>query len=335
VGIVHGEPLLPVTMIAALVFAWTNGFNDAGTAIATSVNTRALTPLRAVAIAAVLNLVGALLGEGLARTIGESLLTLPTSRPGVAAVLAGLVAAIGWNVLMWSRGVPSSSSQALIGGLTGAALVSAAAFDETAMVRLVLVPLLLSPLLGALLAMAGMRLVLRVFRDATHASALRRFRIAQVVSASAMGLGHGLQDGQKTMGVMLLALTAAGRVSAGEGVPWQVQLSVAVALALGTFAGGWRIVRTLGRRIIRVDPVTGFVAESAASSLLYASAYLVNVPISTTHTITAAIAGAGSVNSGAGALRLRVLRPIAGAWVVTLPATAALGAAVAWVLSLL
>ena len=142
-----------------------------------------------------------------------------------------------------------------------------------------------------------------------------------------MALGHGLQDGQKTMGVMLLALTSAGELPVSDGVPWAVQVSAGIALALGTFAGGWRIVRTLGRRIVRVDPVTGFVAESAAAALLYGSAYLVTAPVSTTHTITAAIAGAGSVNHGAAGLRWRVLRPIGIAWVVTLPATACLGAA--------
>lgn len=324
-----GDLLLWLTLGTALIFAWTNGFNDAGNAVATSVHTRALTPRRALAIAALLNLTGALLGEGLARTIGEGLLTLPTGGIGVASVLAGLLAAIAWNVLMWWLGVPSSSSFALIGGLTGAAIPAAATIDGPALARLVLVPLVLSPVLGALLALAGMRLALRVFRQASYAAALRRFRMAQVVSASAMALGHGLQDGQKTMGVMLLALTSAGELSAPDGVPWAVQVSAGVALALGTFAGGWRIVRTLGRRIVRVDPVTGFVAESAAAALLYTSAYVVTVPVSTTHTLTAAIAGAGSVNAGRGlrGLRWRVLRPIGIAWVVTLPATACLGAA--------
>jgi PiT family inorganic phosphate transporter len=223
----------------------------------------------------------------------------------------------------------------LFGGLTGAALVTAATVDGPALFRLVVIPLVLSPVIGAALAILGMRLVLRVFRDATHASALRRFRTAQVVSASAMAMGHGLQDGQKTMGVMLLALSAAGHTSAGDGVPWAVQTGAAVALAAGTFAGGWRIVRTLGRRIVAVDPVTGFVAECSAASLLYSASLVFNVPISTTHTITAAIAGAGAVNSGRASLRGRVLRPIVRAWLVTLPATAALGAAVAGVFSLL
>lgn len=326
-GIDHGGLLLGLTLATALVFAWTNGFNDAGNAVATSVNTRALTPLRALSIAAVLNLIGGLLGDGLAATIGEQLVTLPTSRLGVSAVLAGLLAAIGWNVLMARLGVPASSSHALIGGLTGAALVSTATVDGAALVRLVVLPLLLSPLIALLLAMAGMRLVLRGFARATFGPAMGRFRVAQTVSASAMALGHGLQDGQKTMGVMVLALVAGGHGSTGQGVPLWVQLSAASALAAGTFAGGWRIIRTLGRRIVHVDPVTGFVSESVAASLLYTTGYLANIPVSTTHIVTGSITGAGIVAQGAQSVRWRVLRPIVAAWFVTLPATALLGAA--------
>jgi PiT family inorganic phosphate transporter len=335
VGIDHGGLLLGLTLATALVFAWTNGFNDAANAVATSVHTRALTPLRALVLAAVLNLIGALLGEGLAQTIGSALVTLPTSRLGVSAVLAGLLAAIGWNVLMSRLGVPSSSSHALIGGLTGAAFVTAATIDGPALLKLVVLPLVLSPLIALLLSIVVMRLVLRGFARATYRRAMSRFRIAQPVSASAMALGHGLQDGQKTMGIMLLALVAGGHGSVADGVPLWVKLSAATALAAGTFAGGWRIIRTLGRRIVHVDPVTGFVSESVSAGLLYTAAYVVSVPVSTTHTITAAITGSGLVAQGSRAVRWRVLRPIVAAWVVTLPATALLGAAVSGIFGLL
>lgn len=332
----QNDILLAGTLVAALGFAWTNGFNDAAHAIATSVNNRALTPRHAVAVSAGLNLVGALLGEGLARTISGSLFTLPAGDVGVRAVFGALLAAIGWNVLMWSRGVPSSSSQALIGGLTGAAIAVSAGVDGSVLVRQALLPLLVSPLLGAVLGVLVMAAVLRLFSRVTYSRALARFRIAQAVSASAVALGHGLQDGQKTMGVMVLALAAAGgSAGAADGIPWWVQLSAGLALAAGTYAGGWRIVRTVGRRIVRVDPVTGFVAESVSASLLYVSAYVFNAPVSTTHTVVSAITGAGSVGQGVRAIRWRTWRPIAGAWVVTLPVTGVLGFSVTVLLGLL
>jgi PiT family inorganic phosphate transporter len=335
VGSDHGHVLLGVTLSVALVFAWTNGFNDAGNSVATPVNTRALTPLRAVLLAAALNFTGALLGEGLAATIGDALVRMPTSQMGVAAVLAGLLAAIGWNALMWSRGVPSSSSHALLGGLTGAALATGAMVDGPALVRLVLLPLVLSPLFGALFSVLIMALLLRVFAHATYSRAIRRFRLAQTVSASSVSLAHGLQDGQKTMGVMLLALISAGEVGAGDGVPWQVQISAALALAAGTYAGGWRIARTLGRRLVRVDSVTGFVAETVSSTLLYISAYVFNAPVSTTHTVASSITAAGATAHGVRAVRWRVLRGVGAAWLITLPCTALLGAGVASVFRLL
>jgi PiT family inorganic phosphate transporter len=316
--------LLPAVLAVALAFAWTNGFHDAANAVATSLTTRALTPRVALGLAAVLNGVGALLGVGVARTIGGELVTVPVSRPGLGLVLAALVAAIGWNLLTWWFGVPSSSTHALVGGLAGAGMAAGAAVDWDVVTVKVLLPLLVSPVLGFGLAWAGTRAVQRAFRDAAYGAALPRFRLAQSVSAAAMALGHGLQDGQKTMGVMVLALVAAGE-QGGVDVPWSVRLSAAGALALGTLAGGWRLIRTLGRRLVHVTPVTGCTAETVAAGLLYASAYVFSVPVSTTHTLTSAIAGAGA-SRGWRVLRWRVLRRIAVAWLVTIPVTALVAA---------
>lgn len=259
----------------------------------------------------------------MAATIAGGIVEMGAITPTV--VLGGLIGAIAWNLATWWFGLPSSSSQALIGGLAGAGLAAAATIDVDVLVSKVLLPLVLSPVAGFALAyffMAGLHLA---FRSAAYGRTLRPFRLAQTLSASAMALGHGLQDGQKTMGVMVLALVAAGRLD-GDGVPAWVRVSAAFALGLGTLAGGWRIMRTLGRRVVHVDPVTGFAAETVASSLLYVSAYVFTAPISSTHAITASIAGAGTANGGLGAVRWRVLRPIVAAWAVTLPVTTALGA---------
>jgi PiT family inorganic phosphate transporter len=322
---VTSEALLAVVLVTALFFAWTNGVHDAANAVATPLSTRVLTPRVALGLAAVLNVLGAMLGEGVARTIGIRLLTPPTDHPGLGIVLSGLVGAIAWNLFTLQRGVPSSSSHALVGGLAGAALAASTTVDGAVLFTHVLVPMVFSPVVGFFGAWLLMALLFRVFRDATYRRAIRRFRIAQAVSASAMALGHGLQDGQKTMGVMMLALFAAERDVDGS-VPVWVRLSAAMALGLGTYAGGWRIIRTLGRRVVHVDPVTGFAAETVASGLLYTTAYVFNVPVSSTHTVTASIAGAGTSLTGLRAVRWRVLRPIVAAWVVTLPAAGAVSA---------
>lgn len=319
-------PLL-VVLTTALLFAWTNGVHDAANAVATSVSTRALTPRVALALAAVLNVVGAMLGQGIARTVGTRILTPPLDNPGLGVVMAGLVGAIVWNLVTLWRGVPSSSSHALIGGLAGAGLAASAALDGRVLITHVVLPMLVSPLVGCLLAWLLMALLYRAFRDAIYGRAIHRFRTAQTVSASAMALGHGLQDGQKTMGVMVLALVASGHGSAGT-VPWWVRVTAALALGLGTYAGGWRIIRTLGRRMVHVDPVTGFASATVASGMLYTAAYMFNAPVSSTHTITASIAGAGASVTGVRALRWRVVRPIIMAWMVTLPAAGAVAAAV-------
>ncbi|MFI7589181.1 anion permease [Spongisporangium articulatum] len=316
--------LIVVVVGVALFFDYTNGFHDAANSIATSVSTRALTPRAALLMAAVFNVIGALLGHGVAETIGNGIIGPPRGDHGMVIVLAGLIGAITWNLVTWYLGLPSSSSHALIGGLAGAALVSSSTVHWAVIFEKVVIPMVLSPLVGFTLAFVAMVAVLWLFRRASPGAAARRFRAAQTVSAAAMSLGHGLQDAQKTMGVITLALVAGGYHS-GTSVPLWVTLSAAAAISLGTASGGWRIMRTLGRGVIQLDPPRGFVAESVAASVLYTTAFAFHAPISTTHTITSAIMGVGATKRRS-AVRWGVAGDIATAWVLTLPASAAVAA---------
>jgi len=320
---------LVITVVAiALVFDYTNGFHDAANAIATSVSTRALTPRAALALAAVMNLVGALVSTGVAQTIGSGIITVAETGHGLVVVLAGLIGAITWNLITWAFGLPSSSSHALIGGLIGAGLASTSVVHWTVVIEKVLIPMVASPLVGFVLAYGVMLGILWLFRAKNPSRMNRRFRAGQSVSAAALAFGHGLQDAQKTMGVILLALVAAGYHSNDGDVPLWVKLVSALAIALGTFSGGMRIMRTLGRRVIKLDPARGVAADSSASVILYVMALLLNAPVSTTHTISACIAGVGATRR-LSAVRWGVARTIVGAWILTLPA-AALVAAVAY-----
>jgi PiT family inorganic phosphate transporter len=324
--------LVVVVVVVALVFDYTNGFHDAANAIATSVSTRALTPRTALAMAAVFNLVGALLGEGVARTIGSGIITTPSGEYGLLVVLAGLTGAIVWNLATWWFGLPSSSSHALIGGLAGAGLASATQVHWDVILTKVVIPMVLSPLVGFCLAFGVMLGLLWAFRRGNPGRLSRRFRMAQTVSAAAMALGHGLQDAQKTMGVIVLALVAGG-LHTGEDIPLWVKIAAASAISLGTYAGGWRIMRTLGRRIIEIDPPRGFVAETVAASVLYTTAFVFHAPISTTHTITSAILGVGATRR-ASAVRWGVAGDIATAWVLTIPMAGVVAAGCYWLVSL-
>jgi inorganic phosphate transporter, PiT family len=316
--------LVVVVVAIALVFDFTNGFHDASNAIATSVSTRALTPRTAVALAAAMNLLGALLGTGVAETIGSGIITPPEGASGLGVVLAALLGAIAWNLLTWWLGLPSSSSHALIGGLLGAGLVAAATVHWEVIGLLVALPMVLTPILGFVLAYAAMVGTLWAVRSLPYRRTLRGFQMSQTVSAAAMALGHGLQDAQKTMGVIVLALTAGG-LHEGSSIPLWVKLAAAAAISLGTYAGGWRIMHTLGRRVIQLDPARGFVAESVAAAIMYVAAFVFHAPISTTHTITSAIMGVGATRR-LSAVRWGVAGNIAVAWVLTIPASAAVAA---------
>lgn len=322
--------LLVLVVAVALVFGFTNGFQDTSNAIATSVTTRALTPRTAIVLASVMNFVGALLGTGVAETIATGIVSIDPSSAGgpsraLLVILAGLLGAIAWNVITWWRGYPSSSTQALVGGLVGAGAAGSLIVPWEDIGRDVAIPMVLSPLLGFALAYLAMAGLLWVLRGRPRGRTNRGFGLAQTVSAAAVALGHGLQDAQKTMGVILLALFATGALDRDAGVPLWVKLSAAAALSLGTYAGGWRIVRTLGRRLIRLDPAQGFVAETVSAGVLYIMAIGLHAPISTTQTITCAIVGAGSTRRFS-AVRWGVAGRIGLTWLVTLPAAAAIAA---------
>ncbi|MDX3239783.1 inorganic phosphate transporter [Streptomyces sp. ME03-5709C] len=318
---------LVVTVGVALFFTYTNGFHDSANAIATSVSTRALTPRAALAMAAVMNLAGAFLGTGIAHTVSEGLIETPHGQTGMAILFAGLVGAIVWNLVTWYYGLPSSSSHALFGGLVGAALAGGTEVLWSGVVNKIILPMFLSPIVGLVIGYLVMLVILWLFRRANPHKAKRGFRIAQTVSAAAMALGHGLQDAQKTMGVVVLALTIADVQGEGDGIPLWVKFVCAAMLSLGTYAGGWRIMRTLGRKIIELDPPQGFAAETTAASILYTTAYIFKAPISTTHVITSAIMGVGATKR-VNAVRWGVAKNIVIGWFITMPAAALVAALV-------
>jgi inorganic phosphate transporter, PiT family len=319
-----------VVIVVALAFDYTNGFHDAANAIATSVATRALTPRTALVMAAVMNLLGAFLGTEVATTVGSGIIEPPQGSAGLLVVLAALIGAIIWNLITWRLGLPSSSSHALIGGLVGAALASSGGVHWHGVLDKVVIPMVLSPVVGFALAAVVMLAILWLFRRGRPEPLQRGFRHAQTVSAAAMALGHGLQDAQKTMGVIVLALVVGGYHQGFE-IPWWVVLVSAGALSAGTYSGGWRIMRTLGRRIIALDPPHGFAAEVTASTILYTTAFVFAAPISTTQTITASILGVGATKR-LSAVRWGVAGNIAIAWVLTLPMAALAAALAFWAL---
>jgi inorganic phosphate transporter, PiT family len=324
--------LVVTVVVVALAFDYTNGFHDAANAIATSVSTRALTPRLALTLAAVMNFVGALLGQEVAHTVSDTI-GVPDGNHGLVVVLAALLGAITWNLITWYFGLPSSSSHALIGGLVGAGLAGGVVVQWQGILDKVVLPMILSPLVGFLLAALLMIALLWLFRKGHPGRLNRGFRAAQTVSAAAMALGHGLQDAQKTMGVIFLALVTYGSVDADDRIPIWVIVGAATAISLGTYAGGWRIMRTLGRRIIHLDPPRGFAAEMTAASVLYTTAYVFAAPISTTHTITSAVMGVGATKR-LSAVRWGVARSIVTAWVLTIPAAALAAAVCYWAVHL-
>jgi inorganic phosphate transporter, PiT family len=314
------ELALVIAVIAiALVFDYTNGFHDASNAIATSVSTRALTPRVALILAAVMNFVGAFLGTEVAETVGKGVIDAPSGTHGLTVVLGALLGAISWNLITWYFGLPSSSSQALIGGLVGAAIAASTGVQWRGVIDDVVIPMVLSPTIGFVGAYLLMLAIMWIFRRVNPGKANRGFRLAQTFSAAAMALGHGLQDAQKTMGVIFLALIVYGSVNQEDPIPWWVKVVAATAISLGTYAGGWRIMRTLGRRIIHLDPPRGFAAETTAAATLYVMAIGLHAPVSTTQTITSSVVGVGATKRFS-AVRWGVARSIVIAWVLTIPA---------------
>ncbi len=323
---------LVVVILIALSFTYTNGFHDSANAIATSVSTRALTPKAALVMAAVMNVVGAFIGTGVAQTISKGIIDTPSGEHGLGVLFAALAGAIVWNLITWYFGLPSSSSHALLGGLVGAALAGASTVHWGGVVDKVIIPMVASPVVGLVVGYLVMVLILWLCRRANPHKAKRGFRMAQTVSSASMALGHGLQDAQKAMGVVVLALVTAGHDPQG-GIPFWVKIVCAGMMSLGTYAGGWRIMRTLGRKIIQLDPPQAFAAEMTTSSILYTTSYIFKAPISTTHVITSSIMGVGATKR-VKAVRWGVAKNIVLGWFITMPAAALVAALVYVVLRL-
>jgi PiT family inorganic phosphate transporter len=311
---------LILLIVVALGFDFTNGFHDAANAVAVSITTRALAPMTALVMAAGLNVVGALISTKVAATVGEGIIETPSGTHGLVVVFSALIGAIVWNLITWRFGLPSSSTHALIGGLVGAALGSSTTVQWTGLVDKVLVPMVLSPIIGLSLGYLLMLVILWVFRRARPAKANSGFRHAQIGSTAAMAFSHGTQDAQKTMGVITLALVTTGHLD-GFNVPTWVILLAAGAMGLGTLAGGWRVIRTLGSRITALDPAKAFAAQTASSTVLLVSAYAYAVPVSSTHVMTSSIMGVGATRR-LSAVRWSVARQVGAAWILTIPGAA-------------
>jgi PiT family inorganic phosphate transporter len=321
--VVHQTLLLTLVVITALAFDFTNGFHDTANAMATSIATGALKPKVAVGLSAVLNLTGAFLSLSVAATIAsgivdQNIVTLPV-------VFAGLVGGILWNVITWYLGIPSSSSHALIGGVIGATLVHAGskAVEWNGVLSKVLIPAVLAPFVAGAVAALATWMAYRITRSVEASIKKSSFRWSQVGSASLVSLAHGTNDAQKTMGIITLALVANGTIAKGGSTPTWVIIGCALAISSGTYLGGWRIIRTLGKGLIDIDTPQGFAAETSSAAVLLASTHF-GIPLATTQVCTGSVVGSGVGH--AAPVRWRILGRMALAWMVTLPAAALVGA---------
>lgn len=314
---------LVLVIVAALVFDYINGFHDTANAIATVVSTGVLPIRTAILLAAVLNFVGALTGTAVAGTIGKGLIA-PEAVSQVV-VLSALIGAIFWNLFTWYFGIPSSSSHALVGGLAGAAMAKAGrGAVQAAGLSKIVKSLIISPLVGFAIAFVTMITIFWICRRARPAKVNVVFRRLQMVSAGFMALSHGSNDAQKTMGIIAVLLFSTGHLGATFHVPVWVIISCHAAIAAGTMFGGWRIVKTMGMKLTKLQPVGGFAAETAAASTLFLATFL-GIPVSTTHTITGSIMGVGATRR-LSAVRWGVVNRILAAWFFTIPASAAIAA---------
>jgi inorganic phosphate transporter, PiT family len=320
--------IVVVVVLTALIFDFTNGFHDTANAMATSISTGAFRPRTAVAIAACLNLTGAFLSVQVAKTISGGLVDETLINPVV--IFAGLVGAILWNLATWYLGLPSSSSHALFGGLIGATWVAGGvdAIDFNAVLNKIIVPAVLSPVVAALIAVTATYLAFRVTARAEPGRVSRGFQVGQRVSASMLALAHGTNDAQKTMGVITLTLITAGMLAPGSPPPFWVVLAAGLAIGLGTYMGGWRIIRTLGRRVSDIHPTQGFSAEATSTAVILSSTHL-GLPLSTTQVCTGSIFGAGAGRRLA-SVQWGTAGRIVLAWSFTLPSAAVVGAAASW-----
>jgi PiT family inorganic phosphate transporter len=315
---------LVAVVVVALFFDFTNGFHDTANSIATSVSTRALSPRAAVLSAAVLNFLGAFVSLKVAATIASGIVNPDVITLNV--VLAGLVGAITWNLITWYLGLPSSSSHALIGGVLGSSIAAAGldVVNWNGLVDKVLIPSLIAPFAGLFLAGALMLALTWLIRRRAPGTVNRVFRRLQLLSGGFVAFTHGTNDAQKTMGIIALALISSGHLAPGADPPLWVIVCAAIAMAAGTYAGGWRIIKTLGTRIAKLDPPQGFAAQTACASILWTTAHF-GFPVSTTHTISGSVMGAGA-SRRLSAVRWGVAGTIVAAWVVTIPSAAAVGA---------
>ena len=324
----HSDLILVIVVASALAFDFTNGFHDTANVVATSISTRALPPRTAVGIASILNFVGAFISQAVAATIAKGI--VDSGSITMTIVFAGLIGAIMWNLATWYFGLPSSSSHALIGGVVGAAFIAegASAINGNGLLGKVVVPAIVAPILAFAVAGIAILFVYRLVGRLRPGPVTSGFKLGQILSGGLLALAHGTNDAQKTMGVITLALIAHGDIAKDNfHVPTWVVVSAATAIALGTYTGGWRIIRTMGSRIIKMDSAQGFAAQGAGAAVILTSSHF-GYPLSTTHVINGGIMGAGAAKR-LSAVRWGVAGNIAIAWVLTLP-MAALGGAAVW-----
>jgi PiT family inorganic phosphate transporter len=322
---VDSDITLVIVVVTALAFDFTNGFHDTANAVATSISTRALAPRTAVTLSSILNFVGAFISIEVAATVAGGI--VDSQLIDTTVIFAGLIGAIFWNLLTWYYGLPSSSSHALIGGVVGAAFAAggADAVLTEGLLEKVIVPAAVAPVIAFVSAGGAILITYRMVGRLRPGTVNRGYRLGQIASASLLSLSHGTNDAQKTMGIITLALVAHGNLAGSNPPPptWVV-VSAATAIALGTYSGGWRIIRTMGSRIFKMDPAQGFAAQSGGAAVLLTAAHL-GFPLSTTHSITGAVLGAGAAKR-LSAVRWGLAGNIVVAWILTLPAAAAVGA---------
>ncbi len=317
---------LIAVIILALTFDFINGFHDTANSIATTVSTRVLTPTVAILMAATFNFAGALASDKVAKTISKGLVNGHLEQ---YVIIAALLAAITWNLITWMIGIPSSSSHALIGGLIGSSIVYAMSFDKILWVGVVdkiIIPLFTSPMIGFAIGFGLMWLLYRILSPFSHRVVNGWFSKIQILSAILMSFAHGKNDAQKSMGIITLALASAGVISVDDGVPLWVKISCAIAMAIGTSVGGWKIIKTMGTSITKLEPIGGFAAQTAAAVVIELASEI-GAPISTTQVISTSIMGVGA-SKRFSAVKWVIAKNIIWAWVITIPFTALLGAAI-------
>ncbi len=324
---------LIIVIVLALSFDFINGFHDTANSIATTVSTRVLTPTMAILMAATFNFAGALASEKVAKTISKGLIDGNLEQ---YVIMAALLAAIIWNLITWFIGIPSSSSHALIGGLIGSSIVYAMSFKKVlwdGVLHKIIIPLFSSPLIGFVFGFALMWLLYRILSPFSHRMVNGWFSKIQIFSAILMSFAHGKNDAQKSMGIITLALVSAGFMTKDDAIPLWVKLSCAIAMAIGTSVGGWKIIKTMGTSITKLEPIGGFAAQTAAAIVIEVASEI-GAPISTTQVISTAIMGVGSAKRFS-AVKWIIAKSILWAWVVTIPITALLGAGITALLKMI